>query len=122
MLINHYDEFSGRFLMLEVSEHDVALAREQAQIKEQGALRRTVVMRRCLRLLDSGATPEHVIGQAYNYGHLDGSGASALTEAEMHVLESLPEVKDGMLDIVKLGAPTFAEAVVALRSRRDYEF
>jgi uncharacterized membrane protein len=126
VIIQHFDEHSGRFLQLEIPDDYLRQQREAAQSAERFSIRRTVVMRRCLRLLDAGASPEHALGEAFNAGHTSGSGVAELTQAEIAVLGTLCEITDQALDIASMAHPEafrrFAAALRDLRKNPSYEF
>ena len=115
-IIHHFDNFTGRFIELEVSDAHILDRRRAAQEREQGSLQREQVLRRCLRLLDSGqASADYALGLAYNSGHAIGSGQKDMTELDRGVLEALIELDEHELSKIKQRCPGFVRAVDALR-------
>lgn len=55
---------------------------------------------RMLALLESGASIEHVIGEAYNAGHSAGSGVRFFTDAENDLLEAVRLLSLYAIDII----------------------
>jgi hypothetical protein len=112
MIIHHFDEYTGRFIELTVSEEQVRRKREEAIQNEKQALVREQALRRINRMLDSGAcTPEHAVGAAYNAGHAIGSRQIGLTELDNEVLAHLGELANDDLDDLRSGSPGFVKAV-----------
>lgn len=127
--INHYDEHTGRYLQLKVDDEQIAKERSRAQAGERHALRRAQVLRRCLRLLDSGvATPEHVLGEAFNAGHTIGSGVADFTRLESDVIDCLALITFNAFEESVLPAglsPEFKDFLQAVRKLKEctkYEY
>lgn len=103
MIIHHFDEYTGRFIELTVSEEQIRQKREEAIRNEKQTLLREQALRRINRMLDSGAcTPEHAVGAAYNAGHAIGSRQIELTELDNEVLAHLGELDDANLNALAL--------------------
>lgn len=79
---------------------------------------RATDLRRCLRLLDGGASIEHVLGQAWDSGHSEGSGLKELTAYDLQSLESLGAVDTEDLDQWERAFPALVQSE---RERRAAE-
>lgn len=76
---------------------------------------RARAIRRCLRLIDAGATIEHVVGEAYNAGHVDGSDVRRFTDAEADLLQGISMMADGELAAMTARFPVIADLILGVR-------
>ncbi len=79
-------------------------------------------MRRCLRLIDAGASVEHALGEAYNAGHVDGSDVKRFTEAETDLLEGIALLSDSDVAALTSRFPTIADLVLGVRVEAEHVF
>lgn len=77
---------------------------------------RETVIRRCLRQHDAGASIEHILGEAYNAGHVEGSGVKRFTEIEVDMLASLRLLSDAEVAILCERFTLLSETLPLLRT------
>lgn len=77
---------------------------------------RETTIRRCLRQHDAGASIEHILGEAYNAGHVDGSGVKRFTEVEVDMIAAVRMLSDA--DVAKLISqfPALSDTIGFLRT------
>lgn len=80
---------------------------------------RPAAIRRCLRLLDAGASIEHVVGEAYNAGHIEGSGVSRFTDAESDLIDSFRLLSDVEISLLVSQFPVLAKMVGFLHTEDE---
>lgn len=80
---------------------------------------RPLAIRRCLRMIDAGASIEHVIGEAYNAGHIAGSGVSLFSEAESDLLASMRLLSDADVALLVSQFPILGETVEFLHTEKS---
>lgn len=72
-------------------------------------------MRRCLRLIDAGATIEHALGEAYNAGHVQGSDVRRFTDAETDLLNGIALLTDSDIAAMVARFPALADLIHGVR-------
>lgn len=80
---------------------------------------RSSAIRRCLRLIDAGASIEHVVGEAYNAGHTAGSGVNRFTEAESDMLACWRLLSDADVALLVSQFPILGETVEFLHTEKS---
>lgn len=79
-------------------------------------------MRRCLRLIDAGASVEHALGEAYNAGHIDGSDVRRFTDAETDLLQGIALLSDTDIAAMVARFPVLADLVQGVRLEAEHVF
>lgn len=79
------------------------------------ATHREAVLRGLKKLYLDGASIDHVLGEAYNAGQLQGSGLEEMTELDSIVLSVVGQLETPVVDRIAAVSPELGEA---LRDRR----
>lgn len=75
------------------------------------AVQRKIALDRCRSLLATGASIEHVLGQAFDAGYLEGSDMVHLTAADHEILAVLGETDGETLALLEPQCPALVQAV-----------
>lgn len=110
-VIHHFDNHSGRFIELHVSDEDMENARRNAQAREQRSLRREATLDTCRSLYANGASLDHVLGKAFNAGHAFGSGQVKMTEKDMRILDIIADLDEQEMFAINAACPPLWQAI-----------
>lgn len=83
-------------------------------------MNRERTIRRALLLIDGGASLEFALGDAYNAGHVAGSGVRSLTEAEKDLAEGARKLGEYQVQTLAVHCDgAFADLIDAVRNEGE---